>query len=63
LDLGNRGIPINSPQPISIDLANTLWKAAEKAGILIDGDPGYQHTKTLWGKVGKARLCTGPAES
>jgi hypothetical protein len=59
-ELGRRKIGIASQRPISTELAEAMWQAAEDAGILIEkGEPRCVNTKTLNGFVGVARVSDG----
>jgi hypothetical protein len=59
LDLYTRKIGIESAEPVSQELLNSIWQAADRAGLLFDGTPERTNTKSLRGHVGIARLKNG----
>jgi hypothetical protein len=46
-------------EPLSAELAYSVWRAADEAGMLLDGSPERTNTKTLNGFIGIARLKNG----
>jgi len=58
-ELGHRGVAIESSQPVSLEILDSISCAAEKHRLLIDGEPGYSDTKLLNGYAGRGRLVDG----
>jgi hypothetical protein len=58
-EFANRTVMIRSTEPISSQVLTSIWKAANRAGLLIDGESGYPDTKSLRGYVGIARSGDG----
>jgi hypothetical protein len=57
--LAEQGNSIQSSRPMAIATVESIWHAADRAGMLIEGEQGYADTKTLWGHIGKAQLQDG----
>jgi hypothetical protein len=51
-----RNLKAQSNQPLSVELVNAIWHAANRDGLLINGEPGYPDTKTLSGYVAVVQL-------
>jgi hypothetical protein len=55
----DRNVTIRSAEPISSELLISIWKAANRNSLLVDGEAGYPDTKSLRGYVGIARRNSG----
>ena len=53
--LGEKKIPAESIDALTSQQLNAIWTAADKSGILVHGESGYENTKTLRGYAGIAR--------
>jgi len=58
-ELASRNTTIQSQQPVSADIVTSFWYAANRAGLLVNGESGYPETKRLNGYIGIARRADG----
>jgi hypothetical protein len=47
----SRNLRVQSSEPIATELLESMWRVAETRGLLVQGQPGYLDTKTLFGHV------------